>query len=106
VLSALRHRAAELGDQAQFLQSRTYGEALERVRERISVCQPTTWAADRFVRSKPAIDVLPPRGFCTDRAEFDEWAKRRMIQPLAGLRRLTDLDEVVEQQHRLGQAAP
>jgi deoxyribodipyrimidine photolyase-related protein len=31
---------------------------------------------------------------------------RRMIQPLAGLRRLTDLDDVVEQQRRLGQAAP
>jgi deoxyribodipyrimidine photolyase-related protein len=29
-----------------------------------------------------------------------------MIQPLAGLRRLTDLDDVVEQQRRLGQAAP
>lgn len=77
VLSALRHRAAELGDQALFLQTRTYGEALERVQERISVCQPTTWAADRFVRSKPAIDVLPARGFCTGRAEFDEWAKRQ-----------------------------
>jgi deoxyribodipyrimidine photolyase-related protein len=31
---------------------------------------------------------------------------RRMTQPLAGLRRLTDLDDVVEQQRRLGQAAP
>jgi deoxyribodipyrimidine photolyase-related protein len=76
VLSALRHRAAELGDQAQFLQTRTYGEALERVDGRISVCQPTTWAADEFVRSKPAIEVLPARGFCTDRADFEEWAKR------------------------------
>lgn len=77
VLSALRHRAAELGDQAQFLQTRTYGAALERVQERISVCQPTTWAADQFVRSKPAIEVLPARGFCTDRADFDTWAKRQ-----------------------------
>lgn len=31
---------------------------------------------------------------------------RRMIQPLAGLRRLTDLGDVVDQQRRLGQAAP
>ncbi|OBJ16402.1 cryptochrome/photolyase family protein [Mycobacterium sp. 1245801.1] len=77
VLSALRHRAAELGDQALFLRTRTYGEALERVREPISVCQPTTWAADGFVRSRPAIEVLPARGFCTDRADFDEWAKRQ-----------------------------
>ncbi|OBJ11250.1 deoxyribodipyrimidine photolyase [Mycobacterium sp. 1482292.6] len=77
VLSALRHRAAELGDQALFLRTRTYGEALERVREPISVCQPTTWAVDGFVRSRPAIEVLPARGFCTDRADFDEWAKRQ-----------------------------
>jgi (6-4)DNA photolyase len=31
---------------------------------------------------------------------------RRMNQPLAGLRRLTDLDEVVDQQRRLGGHAP
>jgi deoxyribodipyrimidine photolyase-related protein len=77
VLSALRHRATELGEQAQLLQTHTYGEALERVQGRISVCRPTTWAADKFVRSRPAIDVLPARGFCTDRAEFEGWAKRQ-----------------------------
>jgi len=74
VLSALRHRAAELGDQATFLQTRTYAEALERVSGRISVCQPTSRAADRFVRSMPRVEVLPPRGFCIARSEFDEWA--------------------------------
>jgi deoxyribodipyrimidine photolyase-related protein len=31
VLSALRHRAAELGDQATFLQTRTYREALDQL---------------------------------------------------------------------------
>ncbi|HTF12305.1 MAG TPA: cryptochrome/photolyase family protein, partial [Asanoa sp.] len=31
VLSALRHRAAELGDQAIFLRTETYGEALRKV---------------------------------------------------------------------------
>lgn len=77
VLSALRHRAAELGEQAQFLQTETYGEALDRVRGRLSVCQPTTWAADAFVRSRPGIAVLPARGFCTDRADFDAWARRQ-----------------------------
>jgi len=77
VLSALRHRAAELGDQAIFLQTRTYREALDQVNEPISVCQPTSWAADRFVRSTrsvPKIDVLPARGFCIDRETFDAWA--------------------------------
>jgi deoxyribodipyrimidine photolyase-related protein len=80
VLSALRHRAAELGDQCQFLQTRTYREALERVRGRISVCQPTSWAADRFVRTTAAIadiEVLPARGFCTSQTEFAEWATRQ-----------------------------
>src|SRR5947209_10955757 len=77
VLSALRHRAAELGDQAMFLQTRTYREALERVTGPVSVCQPTSWAADRFVRSMPHVDVLPARGFCTPRDEFDAWARRQ-----------------------------
>src|ERR1700733_1751563 len=67
VLSALRHRAAELGDQATLLQTRTTGEPLDKVAEPISVCQPTSWAADTFVRSLPGVDVLPARGFCTDR---------------------------------------
>jgi deoxyribodipyrimidine photolyase-related protein len=75
VLSALRHRAAELGDQATFLQTRTYREALNQLDEPISVCQPTSWAADRFVRSIPTVDVLPARGFCTDRQAFADWAE-------------------------------
>src|ERR1700712_1710693 len=75
VLSALRHRAAELGDQATFLQTRTYREALGQLDEPLSVCQPTSWAADRFVRSLPDVDVLPARGFCTDREAFGEWAE-------------------------------
>jgi Deoxyribodipyrimidine photo-lyase-related protein len=73
----LRHRAAELGDQATFLQTRTYREALDEVEEPVSVCQPTSWAADRLVRltrSTPEIKVLPARGFCTDRETFDKWA--------------------------------
>lgn len=77
VLSALRHRAAELGDQAVFLQTGTYREALDRVtgiKGSLSVCQPTSWAADRFVRSLPSVEVLPARGFCTSREAFEEWA--------------------------------
>ncbi|MGZ4582790.1 MAG: cryptochrome/photolyase family protein [Mycobacterium sp.] len=80
VLSALRHRAAELGDQAVFLQTRTYRDALAQVTDRISVCRPTSWAADRFVRSMPDvsnINVLPARGFCTPAEEFDDWANRQ-----------------------------
>ena len=78
MLSALRHRAAELGDQAMFLQTRTYREALDQFDGPVSVCQPTSWAADRFVRSiprVPKIEVLPARGFCTDRETFADWAE-------------------------------
>ena len=74
VLSALRHRAAELGEQALFFQTRTYREALDQVRDPISVCGPTSWAAQRFVHSLPTVQVLPERGFCTDRATFERWA--------------------------------
>ena len=75
VLSALRHRAAELGGQAVFLQTRTYREALSQVRDNLSVCQPTSWAALRFVEAQPAITVLPARGFATDRETFEQWAQ-------------------------------
>src|ERR1700712_1246890 len=61
VLSALRHRAAELGDQATFWQTRTYREGLDQIGRPISVCQPTSWAADWFVRSLSSIEVLPAR---------------------------------------------
>jgi deoxyribodipyrimidine photolyase-related protein len=81
VLSALRHRAAELGDQAVFLQSSTYRQALGEVKEPISVCAPTSFAADQFVRSTPSVEVLPSRGFCTDRVTFEQWAnnQRRLV---------------------------
>ena len=41
-----------------------------------------------------------------DRNAKDLADNRRMNQPLAGLRRLSDLDDVVEQQRRLGGRAP
>src|ERR1700744_3952391 len=62
-LSALRHRAAELGDQATFLQTRTYREALDQLDEPVSVCQPTSWAADRFVRAIPTVQGVPRPAF-------------------------------------------
>ena len=81
VLSALRHRAAELGDRAVFLQVDTYGEALDRFHEPLSVVQPTSYGADRFVRGR-GIEVLPEgRGFATTRADFAGWVagRRRLL---------------------------
>ena len=76
VLHALRTRARELGDQAIFLQAHTYGDALAQVGGDIDVVQPTTCAADRFVRDR-GIEVLPERGFATTRAEFAGFAQDR-----------------------------
>ncbi len=77
LLSGLRHRAAELGAQATYLRVDTYDEALEQVDGPVSVVQPTSWAADRFVRGR-GLEVLPgDRGFATTREEFAGWAQGR-----------------------------
>ncbi len=77
VLSALRHRAAELGDQAQFSQVHTYAEALDRVREPLSVCAPTTWSSRDYVLRRPGLTVLAARGFVATQEEFAAWAEGR-----------------------------
>ncbi len=77
LLSALRHRAAELGEQALYLATDTYREALDQVREPLSVCSPTSYAAERFVHSLDGVEVLPSRGFVTSREDFDRWAAGR-----------------------------
>ncbi len=82
LLSALRHRAAELGDQAVFLQTDSYAEALDRVGEPLSVCAPTTWPARDFVLRRPGVTVLEARGFVTRQADFRRWAEGRSRQRL------------------------
>jgi deoxyribodipyrimidine photolyase-related protein len=80
LLSGLRHLARELGEQAVFLQVDSYDEALEQLTEPLDVVQPTSWAADRFVRAR-RLPVRPPRGFATTREEFAGWAdgRRRLL---------------------------
>lgn len=77
VLSALRHRAAELGEQAEFHQVGTYAEALDRVREPLSVCAPTSWGSRDLVLRRPGVEVLAARGFVSSQAEFAAWAAGR-----------------------------
>jgi (6-4)DNA photolyase len=81
VLSALRHRAAELGDQALLVRARTYREAVDRARSRtgddLSVCAPTSWAARRLTGDLPGVTVLPARGFGTGEEEFAAWVSAR-----------------------------
>ncbi|NLU76280.1 cryptochrome/photolyase family protein [Streptomyces sp. HNM0575] len=82
VLSALRHRAAELGEQALFVRADTYREALARVHGPLTVCGPTSRAADGFVRGLDGVTVLPSRGFVTGHDRFEEWAAGRGDRPL------------------------
>lgn len=81
VLSALRRRAAELGDRARLVRAETYREALAQVDEPLQVCAPTTWAAERFVRSLDGVQVLTERGWAMTRDEFESWAsgRRRLL---------------------------
>ena len=82
LLSGLRHRARELGDQAVFLQADTYDEALRELRDRghdepLSAVQPTSYAADRFVRTRGIEMVSEGRGYVTTREDFARWAGSR-----------------------------
>ncbi|MGC4812987.1 cryptochrome/photolyase family protein [Micromonospora sp. DT228] len=76
ILSALRHRAAELGDRALLLRTDTFRQALAQVGEPLEVCHPHSRAALRFAESVPELTVLPPRGFITSRTDFADWADR------------------------------
>jgi (6-4)DNA photolyase len=78
VLSAIRHRAAELGDQAVFARTGTYGQALDDLGEPVTVTQPTSYAADGFVRHHPRVAaVLPDRSYATSREDFAAWVRGR-----------------------------
>ena len=76
LLSAMRHRAAELGDRVRHVQADTYREGLRTagVRGRATVCHPTSRAALGLVESLPRLDVLPARGFLLPEGEFAAWA--------------------------------
>jgi deoxyribodipyrimidine photolyase-related protein len=80
VLSALRHRAAELGDRATYVATSTYRAGLAEVGSDLSVVDPTSWPARGFVRDIAAerpVAILPSRGFVTTEAEFARWAAGR-----------------------------
>ncbi len=80
VLSAMRHRAAELGDRVRYVQAETYADGLAEAGfdgrgNRLTVCHPTSRAALDFVTARDGVDVLPARGFLLPQAEFEAWAK-------------------------------
>ncbi len=75
LLSAMRHRVAELGDRVEYHRVERYDEAVDG-REDLEVIDPTSWAARRFVRRR-GIAVLPSRGFVTSEQDFRDWADAR-----------------------------
>lgn len=94
VLSAMRHRAAELGDQCTYTQVDRYAQALDALPGTTSVRHPTSHAALAFTRSRPDVEVLPATGFATTMPEFAGWA--------AGRRRLLLEDFYRDARRRLG----
>ncbi|MGZ5405146.1 MAG: cryptochrome/photolyase family protein, partial [Nocardioides sp.] len=82
VLSAMRHRAAELGDRVTYVRSRSYADAVRAHAggRPLEVVHPTSYAALGLVqRLADEIDltVLDPRGFATPREDFERWVGGR-----------------------------
>ena len=76
ILSALRHRAAELGPRCVYVQAEGYRDAVKAQADSVSVVDPTSYAARRLVRELDA-DVLPARGFITSQSDFETLAHGR-----------------------------
>ena len=81
ILSALRHAKQDLGDRATLIRADTYSEALRSYGRPVVVCEPTSFAAERFVgrlREEGRVaEVLPTPTFALSRTEFTEWAGER-----------------------------
>ena len=81
VLSALRHRADELGESAVLIRAATYTDALRQLGEPVRVYEPSSYSAHDLVRRRLASGeveaVDPTPGFSLSRAEFARWAGDR-----------------------------
>lgn len=98
VLSAMRHRAAELGDRCRYIRADGFGEALDAVAGEVgglSVCQPTSRAAASLAAAR-GVHLLPARGFVSSAGSFRRWVESR------GQRRLTMEDFYRDARRRLG----
>ncbi|MGN6327211.1 cryptochrome/photolyase family protein [Pseudolysinimonas sp.] len=79
ILSALRHRAAELGDRVEYRRAVTFAEALPD--GELEVIGPTSWAARRLAHRVGA-EILPSRGFVASEEEFAGWVAGRDTRSL------------------------
>lgn len=77
VLSAMRHRAAELGDRVRYVKAETYLEGLREAvpKGTVTVHHPTSRAALALVgRLGDRVRLLPARGFLVPQDDFARWA--------------------------------
>ncbi|WP_229401639.1 cryptochrome/photolyase family protein [Micromonospora okii] len=102
ILSALRHRAAELGERAILVRAGTFREALAQVDGPVEVCHPGSRAGLAFARSVPGLTILPPRGFLTSRDGFAEWADAPRRGPL----RIGDFYDWARRRHGVLEGPP
>ena len=78
-LTALRHRARELGDRGTFIEAGSYRSALQDAGltdEHLESIDPPSWAARHLMRELGA-SILPSRGFVTGEEQFAAWAAGR-----------------------------
>jgi deoxyribodipyrimidine photolyase-related protein len=75
VLSAMRHRARELGDRCRYVRSERYRDGLPG--GPVEVVHPTSRAALDFVRGLPGVTVLDARGFVLPQEAYGRWAAGR-----------------------------
>jgi deoxyribodipyrimidine photolyase-related protein len=86
ILSALRHRVAELGDRVDYRRGESYHEVLSGTD--FSVVNPTSYGQRALLQDlaqHATIDVRPSRGFVTSEEDFRSWASQ-----LQGKRLLMD----------------
>ncbi|WP_353827079.1 cryptochrome/photolyase family protein [Agromyces sp. SYSU T0242] len=75
ILSALRHRAAALGDRGEFHRVERFGDVVDG-RDDLEVIAPVSWAA-RAAVGRRGIPMLPSRGFVTSEEDFAAWMAER-----------------------------
>jgi deoxyribodipyrimidine photolyase-related protein len=76
ILTALRHRAAELGERATFVQADRYRDVLTELLSSgvtLDMINPTTWGSRALARELN-IPTSPSRGFVSSEDFFDKWA--------------------------------
>lgn len=77
ILSALRHRAAELGNRVHFVRAEHYRDVLRPLLdagEEIEAINPTSWGSRALVQELQ-LQTVPSRGFVSSEEFFQSWAE-------------------------------